>query len=406
MKRRMRALFAVGAALVAWTAAVSPGGAGADAQGSAATSKSGSTICVVHSNPSMVESGLATEASSVADIVLVECQPVYSEDTVTIDASQLNNACHGTLSWASPPSAPSGSGAQFTVTLDDDGNATAALWGGPSCAAGTYRISASLNVPPFTTVKTSFTVIAPQNTTNGVFPAPKSEVEDATTSSVATVFEVEFPSVQAEKTVIIKSDELDSRCGSSLKWYGPDEVLLATGPEATVTLDDNGNAFAVLIAGPSCASGTSSVTADLTTAPYTTHRTYFTILSPRSTVPGAASIQLEKAVCAIRNGSDCTSPNSVYRHSVSVARGTDVLFRIIITNTGKVTLTDITTTDAAIPDCAGPVVGSLAAGSAVRYFCGQTRATHSFTNTASATGTTPTGSTVTSPTSSATVDVT
>lgn len=124
-----------------------------------------------------------------------------------------------------------------------------------------------------------------------------------------------------------------------------------------------------------------------------------------SPTPPPASIQLTKQVCALVNGSDCTSPGSVYASSVTVSPGTSVLFMIVITNTGGVTLTNVTVNDAVIPDCGGPVVSSLAAGATTQYFCGQTRAEKTFTNTASATGTTPSGTTVTSPTSSATVTV-
>ena len=64
-------------------------------------------VCVIHSNPSQVESGEGpTGHSSIADIIQVECQPIYSEAYVMIDATQLSNACQGTLSWAAPPFAP------------------------------------------------------------------------------------------------------------------------------------------------------------------------------------------------------------------------------------------------------------------------------------------------------------
>jgi hypothetical protein len=241
--------------------------------------------CLIHSNPSMVEMGFGpTSESSIADIIQVECRPIYSQSTVTIDATQLNNACHGTLSWAAPPFPPTSTGSQFTVTLDNDGGAIAAVWGGPSCAPSTNRISASLEVPPFTTVATKFQIDPPRNTKPGITANPATEVEDAVYSSVATVIQVEFPSVQAEKFVNIKSHELFSRCASALTWVGPEEVILGVGVDnVTVQLDNNGNAFVVVIAGPSCASGTSTLTADLTTVPYTTFTGAFTILSPRPT---------------------------------------------------------------------------------------------------------------------------
>jgi hypothetical protein len=220
--------------------------------------------------------------SSVAYIITVACEPIYSEQTVTIDASELWFACKQTLSWAQAPGGPTGLQPQFTVSLDNDGNGTAVLWGGPSCAAGTFHLFASLNAPPFTTVRFTLTVIPPGNTPVGIKAAPPREVEDSITSSVATVIQVEFPSVQAEKWVHIKSQELFTRCQTRLAWWGPDETPLSLNtPDVTVQLDNNGNAFVVVIAGPSCASGTSTISASLTTVPYTTLTNTFTILSPR-----------------------------------------------------------------------------------------------------------------------------
>jgi len=243
-------------------------------------------VCVIHSNPSQVESGNGpTQHSSIGDIIQVECKPIYSEAYVTIDATQLSNACQNTLVWTSPPNLHGGTpGPQYTVQLDNDGNAIAVVAGGPSCAPSTDRISASLQAPPFTTVATSFTILPPANTSPGVTANPKSIVEDSVYSAVATVVQVEFPSVYAEKYVTIKSDELNTRCNDTLSWFGPEGVFIANGPEATVQLDNNGNAFAFAIGGPSCASGRSTITADLTTVPYTTEVGYFTILSPRPTI--------------------------------------------------------------------------------------------------------------------------
>ena len=252
-----------------------------------ATTTTKTPVCVIHSNPSQVESGNGpTQHSSIGDIIQVECKAVYSEAYVEIDATQLSNACQNTLTWTAPPNLPgqAGAGPQFKVQLDNDGNAIAVVAGGPSCAPSTDRISASLLAPPFTTVATSFTILPPANTSPGVKAYPKSIVEDSVYSAVATVVQVEFRSVYAEKYVTIKSDELNTRCNGTLSWFGPEGVFIANGPEATVQLDNNGNAFAFAIAGPSCASGRSTITADLTTVPYTTEVGYFTILSPRTLI--------------------------------------------------------------------------------------------------------------------------
>src|SRR5581483_6439619 len=244
-------------------------------------------LCVVHSNGPTVESGEGANESTVADIIQVECRPIFSQQSVTIDASQLFFQCRGNLFWLSPAATTLvGPFAQFTVALDNDGNATAVVFGGPSCAAATARIFASLNAPPFPTASTTFTILPPQNTPHGVFASPRSEVEDAIFSSVATVVQVEFSPVQAERFVTLQSQELFARCAGffSLIWFSLTGTILAIGPEAVVQLDNNGNAFAVVVGTPSCAAGTSTITAELQTVPYTTFSTNFTILSPRPTI--------------------------------------------------------------------------------------------------------------------------
>jgi hypothetical protein len=258
--------------------------AGSASAGSAKPPKD--PICSFHLQHSVVEMGEFGTESSFAAVIQVSCEPIYSQSTVTIDASELNNGCHNTLSWAQPPNEPEPEPiAQFTVKLDNDGNATAVVWGGPSCAPTRYHILASLNATPFTTIVTTLELLPPGNTKTGVTANPKSEVEDNVTSSVATVIRVEFPSVQAEKFVNIKSDELNTRCRGGIDWWGPLETFFGSGPETQVQLDNNGNAFVVAIAGPSCASGTSTITADLTTVPFTTLLTTFTVLSPRPLNP-------------------------------------------------------------------------------------------------------------------------
>jgi hypothetical protein len=237
--------------------------------------------CAVTSTPSMVEMGMGATASSIADVIQVSCAPVYGEDQVEINGQQLSDACQDTLSWFQPGFDVTGVGAQFAVTLDDDGNANAVVWGGPSCAASRDTIFASLEDPPYVTASTTFTVRPPQNTPHGVFATPMSLVEDSVYSAVATVISVEYPAVDAEQTVTIKSDELDFRCADGITWVGPDEDVLGNGADATVTLDNNGNAFVVALGDDSCSAGVSTISSDLAIAPYTTYSTQFRTLSPR-----------------------------------------------------------------------------------------------------------------------------
>lgn len=100
-----------------------------------------------------------------AFVLVVECKPVYSEQKVQINAQQLNNSCHGTLSWysATATGPGTGTGESIHVVLDNDGNATAVVWGGPSCAATRDLITADLTVPPYITVETHVVVAPPEN---------------------------------------------------------------------------------------------------------------------------------------------------------------------------------------------------------------------------------------------------
>jgi hypothetical protein len=272
--------------LVGAAALVVPLLGAASAQAVSARPASGTEeICIVKASPSsFVEQGLFATASSVAFIINVECRAAFSEQTVEIHSPQLNNACHGTLSWAQPPAPPSGQGESFNVTLDNNGNAEAVVWGGPSCAAGKDLIEANLTTAPFTTVTTTVTIKPPHNTLKSLHAFPARQVEDSTTSSVAVIFYAEFPSVYSERTVEFSDAQLSDRCAGGVTWYGADEVVLGHGKTVTTTLDNNGNAFVVAIAGPSCASGSTLATVDLIGPPNTTLSTTFTVLSPRVTV--------------------------------------------------------------------------------------------------------------------------
>ena len=55
--------------------------------------------------------------------------------------------------------------------------------------------------------------------------------------------------------------------------------------EGTLFLDNDGNAFAVLIGNSSCAAGTSMIEASLENAPYTTYTTEFTVEPPQPSNP-------------------------------------------------------------------------------------------------------------------------
>jgi len=249
--------------------------------------------CVVHTMPgSFMDQGEFGAASSVADIIEVECEPVFAEKWVRISATELWSRCDDKL-WWTVPTEPFHfkSGPSFSVELDNDGNATAVVMGGPSCAAGESLVAAHLEVAPFTTVTTSFTVLPPRETPPGVYATPESKIEGEVFSDVATIVQVEFPPVFAEEPVNINAAQLYARCKEDyrLDWVVMNESgphLIATkAEEATVWLDNDGNAFVVLFGNYSCAAGTSMIEASLENAPYTTYTTDFTVEPPRPTFP-------------------------------------------------------------------------------------------------------------------------
>ena len=247
--------------------------------------------CVVHALPdTFMDQGEFGSASSVADIVEVECEEVFAEKDVRISANELYSRCDQKLYWRTPHEPGFSTGPSFSVELDNDGNATAIVIGGPSCAAGESLIAAHLEVAPFSTATTGFTVLPPRPTEPGVFATPESKVEGEVYSDVATIVQVEFPPVFAEEPVNVNSNEFYSRCHNSPK---TEAIIMVDGHPAVVRsleegslyLDNDGNAFAVLIGNSSCAAGTSLIEASLENAPYTTYTTEFTIEPPQPSFP-------------------------------------------------------------------------------------------------------------------------
>ena len=123
---------------------------------------------------------------------------------------------------------------------------------------------------------------------------PAKKVEGETDSDVATIVQVEFPPVFAEEPVNINAAQLYSRCHNSPKLLfvemtesGPAIRAAETEEVVGVKLDNDGNAFVVLIGGQSCAAGASMIEASLENAPYTTYTTEFEIEPPMPTFPTA-----------------------------------------------------------------------------------------------------------------------
>jgi hypothetical protein len=268
----------------------------ASAHGTAPTSPDATpTTCVVNSLPSFVAQGEFGASATAADIIEVECNPaIYGTGSpIRITANQLFSRCNEDLTWIVPNPFKRIDGRSVTVRLDADGNATVAVIAGPQCQVGESLVSAHMEDEPFETFTTSFTVLPPVPTKPGLYVTPSSQVEDANSSGVATIIQAEFAQ-GSEKEVHIASEEMFNRCRQfpHLHWF----TEVSTGPTTSelreendrsevteVRLDNDGNAFVVLIGDSSCAEGVSLIEGDLESKPFTTFTAPFTIEAPRPT---------------------------------------------------------------------------------------------------------------------------
>ena len=251
--------------------------------------------CHIRSLPSFIAQGEFEHAATVADVIEISCNPyIYSQGAeVTITASQLYSRCDEEVTWYDANDKGryrTGHGRSFSVHLDVNGNANVALIAGPKCMVGESLITVDENESPYETFTTSYQILPAVNTPSGLFVTPSSQVEDAESSGVITIVQAEF-SHASEQDVRLGYKQLYDRCerdpGTILiqtnrhpEVIGPEHV--ADGEETdAITLDNNGNGFAVLIGSDSCAEGKSLIEADLETSPFTTYTGEFTVEAPR-----------------------------------------------------------------------------------------------------------------------------
>jgi hypothetical protein len=358
--------------------------------------------CVIHSLPSFIAQGEREAMATVADIVEVECNPyLYGTGSrIRITADQLLSRCKGRLTWIVPnPFRKEANARGVTVALDADGNATVALIAGPECEAGESLVSAHLEQEPFETFTTSFTVLPPVTTPPGVFALPGTQVEDAASSGVAAIIQVEFAG-GSEKRVRIGSEELFARCrvAPKLRWFqivgGTEgaEVREVSGvSEVTgVTLDNDGNAFVVVIGDSSCAEGPSLIEADLESKPFTTFTTTFTTQPPQPTAEPSFTIEKLQQIAGAGSGFT-TAP-------LTGSIGQVVDYQIVVKNTGNVPETFSEFSD---PHCdpgtlaGGPGSSAVGPGDSTTYTCAHRLAqVGPYTNEAVVTGNTTGGTPV------------
>jgi hypothetical protein len=223
-------------------------------------------------------------ASTVNAVVQVNALPGFAGDSVNISSIDLTNSCasvdFNSIAAGLPPTASN----PISVVLDNEGNATVEV-DAVGCAPGTDVIEADLASVPFKTATATLTVNGPNDTPHGVWASPKKEVETGTSgeggdSDIYAVFNVETSSRYAEQTVEIQSDELVDRCGAGSEWVTNVDTY-ADSTTAIATLDDNGNATFVFY-GASCATGHSTVIADVEAGLHPKYTTIFKVEPPKA----------------------------------------------------------------------------------------------------------------------------
>jgi hypothetical protein len=259
-------------------------------------------------NP-LVETG----QSEVHAIIQVNTSPSFAGDDVNIDSSQLEASCQGSIEFEnlqndSDVIEPNTTDNEISAVLDDDGNATVVV-DGIDCAPGTSVVEADLEVAPFLTALTTLVVDPPVVTPAGVTGYPQTagvaeEIETGDTSesgdsNIYAVFYVETSPVYAEQTVEIDSSQLEARCVEGWRWEPGNALGVGVGPgysgpqhgtgvntgtKPSTVLDDDGNAVFVF-KGVSCATGPSTVVADVLAGTNETYTTTFTVNPPAVVTP-------------------------------------------------------------------------------------------------------------------------
>jgi hypothetical protein len=407
MERRVRsglriwapaAVFAGVIALSAGVAGGQPATTRANSAANASRSLQAATpaSCVVHSLPSFVAQGELATAATVADVVEVECDPLLygTGSEITVSAAQLFSRCGGLITWyVASPFGEVANTRDVKLTLDADGNATVSLIAGPGCQAGESLISAHMDNPPFESFTTSFSVLPPGETPEGVSALPAAQVEDAQTSAVATIVQAEFPG-RAEQAIRVGSDEMLSRCRNAphVHWIREDRTSVEGVSEVNgLALDNDGNAFVLLIGDSSCVPGGSLIEADLEEKPFTTLTTEFTILPPQPTAEPSLRIEKLQRIAGGELGFT-TSP-------LSSTVGKTVEYEIVVENTANISEM---ISDFADPHCdegtiaGGPGSNPLAPGQSTTFTCRHVlTAVGAYINQASATGSTAGGNPLT-----------
>ncbi|WP_344333772.1 DUF7617 domain-containing protein, partial [Kitasatospora putterlickiae] len=373
------------------------------------------------------------------------CTPVLAiNKEVCTSTNAADCADGGPGPWAKTTTIPSGTTAYWRITVTNNGTVpvtgitlTDAIT--PSCAttAGTFDLAVGASRQVFcnlTNVDQTTT-----NTVTATFPGPDgTPITTPPSEATVNVTPPVVPSISINKEVCTSTNPADCADGGPGPWAKTTTIPTGTTAYWRITITNTGTVPATGITltdavSPSCvtAAGTfdlavgasHQVFCNLTNIDQTTTNTVTAtfpgpdgtpITTPPSeatvnvTPPVVPSISINKEVCTSTNPADCADGGpGPWAKTTTIPTGTTAYWRITITNTGTVPATGITLTDAVTPSCATTAgTFDLAVGASRQVFCNLPNVTQATTNTVTATFTGPDGTPITTPPSSADVQVT
>ncbi len=322
---------------------------------------------------------VATSGAEVHVVLQIHTAPSFANDSILVQSSQLTFECASVVyetlqggSTSSPRTSPN----SITVILDSDGNADLTV-DAVNCAPGSAIVEADLVAAPYYTATATLKIAPPGVMKPGLTVDPNPEVETGQTpatgeSDVYAVFTVSANPVYAGQQVEISSAQLDDRCGQGWRWEPNGGAAVSGVPpamgDAISTLDDDGNA-AFVFKGASCASGPSTIIADVLAGSHPTYTTTFKIKPPTSkavkkkrgvpeaaknTVPVTLSLSptpvTEIGFTASGDLSITKTDNlggsSVTSTPGTAVPGTSITYTIVASNSGPTVATGASVTDA------------------------------------------------------------
>ena len=353
-------------------------------------------------NDTTAEADITVSAGSV-----VTC--TYTNQVqLTTTATDVHNAAHAVITSAAIGSTVHDS-AKVTGTAaggTPTGNVSFTLYQGTSCsgegsAAGTVDLNASGVADPSTTATVPVGGLSYKATYNG------STIYNGSTGPCEPLEVILHPAIAIEKSPDDKVVRDGDKVTFTIKVTNTGDVDLSNVTVSDPLTPSCDKVIGTLLQGAStsytCTTG--ALSASFTNiASVTGHPPVGPDVTASDNAPVTVTTPPAPPVVVTHPAISITKSPPTQ----TVTTGLTVTFTIVVTNTGDVTLTNVTVTDALSPGCARtktdiPALASMAPGATVTYQCTSAAVTASFTNVAIATGTPPSGPNVTASASAAVV---